>query len=299
MPVVIGAAALTRAVARFEPRGAGLSVGRALLAAAQLAVLVFNQDADLFVATREHPTGVDCGGVRAAALPCATADAPLVGRIAAVAVLLVVASGYRPRWTCVPHWYVTAGLAMTMPMANGGDKIAQIATMLLVPLCLGDDRVWQWGPVVRPLAANWRGVAFAALVVLRGQLCLVYAYAGLSKLGDPLWRQGSAMSVVFADPYFGLAREVHDLVAPALSWYWPMALLGWSVIAAQLVIAVAVLGGPRARALAFALGLCLHLGIALLMNLPLFTLAVLGMLVVGCAPTRRWDAGSGVLERAR
>lgn len=156
---------------------------------AQLAVLVFNTDADLFVATVDHPGGMSCGGVRAAALWCLAADAPGVAR--AITAVLVVAAGYRPRWTCVPHWYATASMAVAMPMANGGDKIAQIVTLLRVPLLLGDDRAWVWSRPTAPPAPVRQGVDLAALVVLRVQIAVIYLYAALSKLGDPCGRRAA------------------------------------------------------------------------------------------------------------
>ena len=285
MPVATaGGTRLVRVLERFDPRGVPLSVGRTLLAASSLMLLLFNTDADLFVATLEHPSGMSCDGIRAGTPWCLAGDAPVVARAVTAAVLLITASGYRPRWTCVPHWYVTAGLAMSMPMANGGDKIAQIVTLLLVPICLGDDRTWQWSRPAHPPTPGWRGAGLAALWVLRAQVSLIYLYAALSKLADPLWRQGSGLSVVFADPLFGLAQEVHEAAEPVLRSYWPMALLNWSVIAVQVVIAVAVVSGPRARAAALVLGLVLHLCIAGLMNLPLFSLVVIATLIIGCAP---------------
>lgn len=271
-----------RAVDRFEPRGLPLTAARTTLATAHLAILAANPDSALFVGTVEAPDGLRCEGLSAAALWCLTGPTDagmLLARTIAVVVLALVLSGYRPRWTCIPHWYVAFGLATSMPMANGGDRIAQLATMLLIPLCLGDDRRWQWSHPASPLAPTWRGSALAAQLALRGQLVVIYTYAAVSKLSDPAWRQGSAMYVIANDPRFG--------PPPLLPWpdsYWVSATITWSAITVQLVIAVALLSGVRGRRVAFLLGTALHAAIALVLSLPVFSMVMIGALVAGCAP---------------
>jgi antimicrobial peptide system SdpB family protein len=124
-----------------EPRGPALAVGRVLLALAQLATLAFNSDGVLFA----QPDGMRCDGLGALSMWClvqGTNHGLLVIRIVSISVLLVVLSGYRPRLTCVPHWYVAFGMIIAMPVANGGDRALQVATLLLIPVCLGDDRTW-------------------------------------------------------------------------------------------------------------------------------------------------------------
>lgn len=279
------------AVERFDPRALSLALGRGLLAAAQLAMLATNPDAVLF------PEDALCGGVRVASLWCLadrSGAGMLAARILTVAVLVLVLVGYRPRWTAIPHWYVTASLAASLPVANGGDRIAQLTTMLLIPLCLGDGRRWHWTPARSPLPPRWRGAAFAALLAVRAQLAVIYLYAALSKLADPMWRHGGAMALVWADPYFGLPRPVAPLFAPVLRSYWMIAAVSWSVVAVQLVLAAALLGSEWWRRAALGLGTVLHASIGILMGLPIFGLTMIALLLVACGPgaddrrVRRW-----------
>jgi antimicrobial peptide system SdpB family protein len=281
------AATIAEKTDTFEPRGLPLAVARTALATAQLAVLAFNPDTALFVDTVETPSGIRCDGVRVASLWCLTDgadDGQLISRAIGITILAFVVSGFRPRWTCVPHWYVAFSMAACMPMANGGDRIAQIACMLLIPLCLGDDRRWQWTDPATQLPARWRGSAYAAQLAIRGQIVVIYAHAAVSKLHDPLWRHGSAMHIIALDPYFGLQPAVRTFLGPALESYGLIATVTWAVIAAQVVIAVTVLGGVGWRRLALVFGIGLHSAIALLMSLPVFGLVMTGLLVAGCAP---------------
>lgn len=155
--------------------------------------------------------------------------------------------------------------------------------MLLVPLCLGDDRVRHWTRPRTPMAPGWQGSALAALWVLRLQLFVVYAHAVVSKLGDRWWRHGGALHLVAHDPEFGFPSRVRDLLDGVAGAYWPVALLSWSLVAAQAVVAVCVLStSARVRLVAFVLGIGLHAAIAVLMTLVAFALIMAASLVVVC-----------------
>ncbi|KAA2253099.1 hypothetical protein F0L68_33665 [Solihabitans fulvus] len=273
-----------------EIRGVALAGGRSLLAFSALATILFSTNSALFPQTSEHPLGIHCAGLRAVSLWCATGSTDTgmtVSRVISAIVLVVSMTGFRPAWTCVPHWYVTFSLAAAMPESNGGDKIAQIATLLLIPMCLGDDRTWHWEAIARPLPASWRGGALAAHVMLRAQLLAVYVGAALSKLTDPLWRQGSAMYVISRMPQFGFSSSLGGLVKTVLSSYWSVAILSWSIIAVQIVIAALILAPRRFRFIALVLATVLHLGILVLMDLVSFGLIMIAVLLMACARTSR------------
>jgi antimicrobial peptide system SdpB family protein len=172
-----------------------------------------------------------------------------------------------------------------MEMSNGGDAIAQITTMLLIPMCLGDNRVWQWTSPAQPLAPSWRGSAFAAHLALRVQISLIYLGAVSEKVADPMWQHGSALFVVAYHPQYGFPLPVRDLLAPVLNSYWCVAVLSWSVIVLQVGVALLILGRRRHRIVALVLGCGLHLGIMVLMSLVSFGLVMIALLFVGSAST--------------
>lgn len=285
-----------RAAGDHESRGPALALGRSVLALAQLSVVLFTPMSALFVPTAATATGVRCEGVRAVSPWCVGGPGP--GLAVTIAVLSVAASGYRPRWTCVPHWYVTAGMAMSMPLAHGGDRVAQVATMLLVPICLGDPRRWQWSRVVAPLPPWWRGSAFAAHWALRVQVVAVYAAAVAAKLGDAEWRGGTALRLVAVDPVSGFPAPVVELLDPLLDSA-AVVPLTWSVMAVQVVIAVGVLIGGRTGRVALVAGVALHVAIGTLMRLPSFGLVMVAVLVVTGPHMRRRVPGGAVVPERR
>lgn len=271
----------------FDPRGTEVAVGRTLLALAELSVIVLTPDRALFALTGEQPGGARCSGTRALSLWCVGGGsgegAFLVRRILAVAVLAVVASGYRPRWTCIPHWYVTFSLGASMTLANGGEGVARIATLLLIPICLGDRRRWQWTAPVPPLDPTWRGSAYAAHLTLRVQVVLVYGHAALSKLVVPEWRDGTAVHYVVRDAYYGVPDGLGRLLDPALGSYWFIALATWGTILAEVTIAASALAPSKARRVGLGVAVALHAGIIVFMGLFSFGLVMIALLVLACA----------------
>lgn len=203
----------------FEPRGLPLAVGRSVIALAELTELLFSSDRVLFLSGPSAGSGGLCQGPNALSLWCVAGSLSRpdpVGRVLAVLVLVAVAAGYRPRWTCVPHWYVAFSMGVDLTVVNGGDRVAAIVTGLLIPVCLTDRRVWQWRAPAEPLPAAWRGASGAALVVLRLQIILIYADAALSKLSNPAWRQGTALRALANDPEFGFPLAARPLVREVL-----------------------------------------------------------------------------------
>ena len=62
----------------------------------------------------------------------------------AVAALLVVASGFRPRVTAIVHTWIVFSVSASVTFPDGGDAIALIVVLLITPMCLADPRPWQW-----------------------------------------------------------------------------------------------------------------------------------------------------------
>ncbi|MCR6485771.1 hypothetical protein M8542_23380 [Amycolatopsis sp. OK19-0408] len=271
----------------FEPRGRGFAAARTLLALAELSVLLFTSDDALFLGTAQLPSGARCAGFRAISLWCWTGGSPraqLACRVVAIAVLVVTASGYRPRWTCVPHWYVTFSLGAAMTVANGGEGVARIVTLLLVPMCLGDGRRWQWSTPGEPLPARRRGSAYVAHLVIRAQLTVVYLDSALAKAVVPEWRDGRAVAEVFHDPYYGAAaawqRWAGSLADPGAV----TTALGWGTIAAELAVAVLVWAPGRWRVAAFAIAVPLHGAIMATMGLVSFGAVMIAAVALAVAP---------------
>lgn len=295
---------LQRAVESFEPRGTPLALARSLMAFAQLATILSAPDRLLFGGRPGSTPGTRCAGLRDAALWCVTggnAQADIVGRVLAVGVLLVVAAGFRPRWSCIAHYYVTFSIAVNSTVINGGDEVAEILALLLIPLCLGDPRSWAWQTPTCPLRPAWRGSAFAALAVLRCQIVVIYLTAVVSKLSFPAWRRGTALGILAHDPEFGFPGAVRPLAGQLFSHAWATDSLTWSVLAVEVLVALSMVLGRRGRRCGLGLAILLHGAIILLMGLFSFGLIMIASVLTACAerPADRLARGHNRQESAR
>ncbi|MFI9379824.1 hypothetical protein [Kutzneria sp. NPDC052558] len=263
--------------------------------------IVFTPDSALLGTTSGLPAAGSCDGLGSLSLWCHSNALPggaLTARSLSICVLVVAMSGYRPRWTCIPQWYVTFSVGSSIFTELGVDSAAKAMTLLLIPICLGDRRVWQWQRPADPVSPGWRGAAFASHLVIRLQVFIIYATAVVSKLTDSSWQHGVAMYFVANDPTYGFPPSLRALLDPLLSTYWLVAALSWSVVAIQGVIAVTIIGTRRMRLIALCCSTALHLAIGVLMSLPTFSLAMIGLVLAaygGCLVDhhggQRSDAG--------
>jgi antimicrobial peptide system SdpB family protein len=263
----------------------GYGLARSLIATATLSLLFFNPPELLFTPTPAHPSGMRCEGVGRFGLWCVVGDTPhgqAAVRWVAVLVLAICASGWRPSWTCLPQWYITTSLGMVLPAPSGGDYVAQIMTMLLLPLALGDARRWHWG--APHLGPRWAGAADAALLAVRVQLSIVYLTATAAKVAQSEWRDGSALPAALMDPAVGLPPGVARLAQPLLNSIAGSAAT-WTVLGTEAVLAALILAPLAYRRLALALGIALHGLIGVLLGLPTFALAMIAALMLSAMST--------------
>jgi len=280
-------AAVSRAL-RFDHRNRWFAAGRTLLALATASELVFTRPAALFT-TVGPTTGPTCTTNRAISLFC-LGDPDQFGAVRwwlAIVVLLVVASGYRPRWMTLAHLWIVFSVATSVTLPDGGDAIALIVVLLISPMCLVDPRPSQWvAPSVR-MRPSARAVAYLSFWALRLQIAYLYADSAIAKMGVEDWQNGSAFYYFVRDHMFGAAGPL----TPIWLWLSDQALttlaITWGAIALELAIALFTLLGRRWRLAAFWLGLALHTMIFLSMGLFSFSLVMVaaGALIATPATT--------------
>jgi antimicrobial peptide system SdpB family protein len=285
----VRAGLLVRA-ADFDPRDWQLAVGRSLLALATLSVLLCTPTRALFAPLPDNPTGARCGGVRGALLWCVGGPAPWLSTarlVVAVAVLAAVLIGLRPRWTCVPHWYVTVSLGASMTVPNGGDAAGRVATMLLILMCLGDGRRWHWRAGRDSYPPGWGGSSYAAHLVLRLQVALIYLAAVGTKLAVRSWRDGTYLVEIFHHPYYGPSAALRSVLGHTLEYRPIVATLTWGTLAIEVAIAASLFAGPRLRRCGLALAIALHGLIIVLIGLFSFGMTMIALVTLASGGTRR------------
>ncbi|HUQ34670.1 MAG TPA: sporulation-delaying protein SdpB family protein [Pyrinomonadaceae bacterium] len=259
----------------------GLS--RTLLAVATACTLAFNSTEVLFTPAAGINEVPKCGpGLLSASLFCAVSPAHLeIMRWLCIAVLLVVASGWRPRLTAILHLCVAYSFFISVTVFDGGDQITLVLTVLLLPVALLDGRRWHWANIpnndgARPLAYL---VAWSALYMVRVQVAAVYFVSGIAKLGQAEWANGTAMYywlLTFGRaPRWAVAFMSHPIFVVAATW-------GALVLEVALAAAI-LLPRRRTRPLLY-IGIFFHFLIALFFGLWSFSMAMTAALIMYLRP---------------
>jgi antimicrobial peptide system SdpB family protein len=274
-------------------------VARTLVALGMLTTLAFTPTEALFAPVRDHPPAPYCDGGRNLSLFCVVPQ-PHLARWLAVAVLLVVASGWRPRLTALPHWWLAFSMQVSMSIPDGGDQVAGNLTLLLLPIALTDRRRWHWsdpeaGETQRREEAGL--IAVAGLFLLRIQVAGIYLHACLGKLGVAEWRDGTAMHYWLNSPMFGAPGWLRWPVQHLLSFGPVVAGLTWGTLALEFTLAIALFLPRRRWPALLVAGLALHAGIAVLMGLWSFSLCMSAALVLYLRPREQTFAIGEMLHR--
>ncbi|MGW7301734.1 sporulation-delaying protein SdpB family protein [Streptomyces sp. NPDC054829] len=206
-----------------------------------------------------------------------------------VAALLVIASGWRPRITALPHAYINYSVFSGIAIVDGGDQIALILSVLFVLPALGDERRWHWEQPrdQTPKTRTTRLLALigtSGLIMLRLQMVVVYFQAAVAKLPHAEWQDGTAMWYWGSNLDFGPAPWLDTLVEPVITSALGVALMTWLPLLIEGSLVVSPLLPQRLRWWAMGAGLLFHLSIALMMGLWSFALAMAGGILVLCLP---------------
>jgi len=265
---------------RVDPWTNVYGVARTLIATAALVTLLLNPTSTLFHPAVGTPSGLHCGpdGPLGFGLFCMPLGLEAL-RWLAIAGLALVASGWRPRITGVLHWWIQASLFWNPVLADGGEQISMILSLLLVPVTLMDSRKWHWSrreapanPTDGELAR--RLVALVALVAVRIQMAAVYFHASAGKLKVEEWVDGSVLYYWFIHDTFGSAGLRADLLWPIFTHPMLSALATWSVVIGEALLAAGLLVDRRYWKYFFWSGFAFHLGITVLHGLPAFAMAM-------------------------
>jgi antimicrobial peptide system SdpB family protein len=267
-----------------------IAVGRTLLALAGLGTLVFTSLGDLIRPAAGH-SGLFCDGVASISLWCVTSqDQHWVAKVIAILVLLVAATGFAPRYLAIPMWWVLYSNQVSFTTIDGGDQIAAVFALLIIPIGLADRRMNHWlkPPGVQvgfsPLVVRW------SLFLVQLQVCYIYLNACLTKLSSLEWVDGTALYYWFRHPMFGPAEPISNLTDWLTLEPVTLAAITWGTLVLEFLLGVSVFLTSRFRTPLLIAGLLLHLGIAMLMGLWSFAFAMWAGLILAFRPERELDA---------
>ena len=267
-------------------------LARTLLALGTAGTILFNPSTTLFGPLRAPSLLRPCFGP--AAFSCFCLVSPPyqeLTRWAAGLGLLVVASGWRPRYTGVLHWWLSYSFALSAVTIDGGDQIAAALALLLLPVTLTDARRWHWqsapagGGELR--GTLMRLLAIAALLAVRVQVAGVYFHAAIAKFSVEEWRDGTAFYYWLGDPVVGARGWVGHVMGRLLEHDVTAPILTWGAIAIEVFLFMALTMPKKAWGFALGVAIPFHLLIAVFFGLTSFSLAMLAADVLYLRPVER------------
>jgi antimicrobial peptide system SdpB family protein len=202
--------------------------------------------------------------------------------------LAIIASGWRPRYTCLLHWWIAASFQLSASTLEGGDQAAQVLTMFLLPVALTDNRKWHWAnsgatEVTSGLAK--RLVASCGLLACRIQVAGIYFHAGMGKLKGPEWVNGTAMYYWLLHPLFGVATPFRHVATILLANSYVVATLTWGSIAVELALFSGLFATRSIRRILLVVGICFHFGIWAFMGLGTFSIVMWAAVILYLRPS--------------
>lgn len=269
-----------------EPWTNVVGVARSLMAASTALTLAVNPTTTFFRPVAGLQSSPYCPIDQT--LFCVLSGHLQLARWLAVAALVIVASGYRPRYTGLLHWWITLSFNLNAAMIEGGDGAAAILTFLLIPITLTDSRKWHWDAPLQPKMTLGddlaRLVAMVSLIVIRVQVAGIYMHAAIGKFEVEEWANGTALYYWALSPIFGAYGFVATVLRPVVVNAFGVTVLTWSVLAIEYFLSAALLMPKRLWRVFLVLGIALHAGIILVHGLVTFSMVMFAALVLYLRP---------------
>jgi antimicrobial peptide system SdpB family protein len=268
--------------ARLNPWTDIYGLSRSLLAGASACTLAFNPTSVLFTpavgATRvpicEH------GQWDLSFFCIVQSDQLELARWLSVLLLAITASGLLPRLTALPHLWVSYSIFSSVTVRDGGDQVTLVLASLLFPVALLDPRQSHWSTVAHGWRPKWVVLlAWSCFALIRLQVAGIYFVAGVAKLAQPEWANGTAMyywALYFAAPKWVVAALGRPIVAVVSTW---------GTILFELTLALGLVLAKPVWPVLLISGIAFHFLIAVFLGLWSFSIAMVGALVLYlCAP---------------
>lgn len=267
-------------------------VARSLLALATAGTVAFSTTGSLFRPAAGLPLAPYCNGPGRVSLFCLVPhDRLWLARWLAVAILLVVASGWRPRYTALFHWWVSFSFAVSATIPDGGDQATAVLTLLMLPVALTDPRRWHWQTLPEETATATRQVlriiALSALLVIRVQVAGIYLNSSIAKLAVTEWRDGTAVYYWIGQPVFGAPGWLRGILLAMAATTLGVIAMTWGTLILEFALGIAIVMPRRAGKYLLPAGILFHAGIALMMGLLSFSIAMAGALILYLRPVEQ------------
>lgn len=282
--------ALTQRTLDVNPWSTSVGSARSLIALSALTSLCFTRIEDLIRPASGLPDPLSCQDIVKFTLWCQVPASQLwIAQSISIVVLAAVLVGWSPRFTAVPFAWVMFSMNAGLTVVDGGDQVAYVLSVLMLPLSVTDPRRWHWhsySPHTLESYSPYRRItAVVAIWLCQVQVSYIYLNACLTKLSTKEWVDGTSVYYWFTHPMLGAPQYLRPFVEAITLSSLGVALLTWSVLLLEFLLGISMLLARSARTPLLWGGILFHLGIAILFGLWSFAIVMFAALILLLKPT--------------
>lgn len=263
-----------------------IGIARTVLAVGTLITLLFNNIYDLL-----EPLGMRAGvsnfsGIAKISIYHLLEHNIVLAKWLSIIVLLLVASGWRPRVTGILHWWIAFSYSSSAMVLDGGDQITATLTLLLIPICLMDGRKWHWSNEPHPIEQyttrqKMAGiVALCSLLVIKLQVAFIYFHAGVGKFEVPEWANGTAVYYWLNNPIFGASEALSPILDAIVTNPIGVTAMTWGAMVFEVILFLGLTMNKKWRPTLLVLGIAFHFTIIIFHGLVSFFCAMTAALIL-------------------
>lgn len=209
-----------------------------------------------------------------------------------VIILLIVASGWRPRITGIFHWWISYSLQVSALTIDGGEQVSAVFTLLLLPIALTDPRKWHWEsykqhePTLDKRHLYLRVIALVTFLAIRLQVAILYFNSFVSKLADQDWVNGTAVYYYAQHLMLGfppILMDMFDFVLTSKLVVIPT----WGTLLIQFLLFAALFSSKKYWNAIFLAALFMHELFAVMFGLISFSMIMCAILILYLRPIEK------------
>jgi len=216
----------------------------------------------------------------------------VLAKIICLIILFVVIIGWRPRFTGILHWWVAFSFSTSSVILEGGDQVAEILTLLLIPVTIADHRKSHW---INNVKIIWSRsllndtitlFIISVFFVISLQVAFIYFHASVGKYTSEEWVNGTAIYYWLDNPIFGLSDYWKKIIFPLLKNPYIVTGMTWGTLLLEVLLfmGITIRKSDTKRKYLLFLGVFFHLFIGLFFGLWTFFITMVGALILYLGP---------------
>jgi antimicrobial peptide system SdpB family protein len=206
-----------------------------------------------------------------------------------IAILFLVVSGWRPQITGILHWWISYSFHQSAVTIDGGENVAAVITLLLIPVTLCDPRKNHWSKSHfenNIVLINRRIISKISFILIRIQVAIIYFHSTVAKLSVSEWIDGTAVWYYMQSSMIGL----NPIIIDAFDFVLTSKLIvipTWGTLVLQTVLLLALFAPKKYWSYILFLAIFMHEIFAIFLGLFSFSLIMLGSLFLYLRPAEK------------